>query len=416
MLKYNKNQSNPLFFLITVLVIALSGFPIVQGEMLWILSFVLLFIVALLKNKHPLKSKAINIVLFIVILSFLQSIVFGSYNFYGFLGYLLRILIALFSIFILRENFFYYYIKVIKLFAIISLVIFIPTFLFHEFAYELNRFALTVLPVTKILYGSEIIEGSLGIYHFNRTFLELVRNGGPFWEPGAFGGYLILALIINTVFQQKLKNNTNTILFVTIITTFSTTTYLALFVFVVAYFVAKSNKISYAVLGLLFFIISFFAFNEIPFLKEKVQDQYETYQDAAYYSGGGSRFGAAYLDILEFINSPIVGRGLGSENRNVFFGDAARRHNGITGFLNSWGIFLFVIYWLIIYRIFKYYSNDKLFGIVATFTWALSNFSEVYFNLPIFWILFFSYWAVDINKEYMNEKNFSYKSKLWPAR
>ena len=53
---------------------------------------------------------------------------------------------------------------------------------------------------------------SVILYTFNSQgegLLWLKRNSGPFWEPGAFSGFLILALLFNIIITGKIFTNSS---------------------------------------------------------------------------------------------------------------------------------------------------------------------------------------------------------------
>ena len=54
-------------------------------------------------------------------------------------------------------------------------------------------------------WGSETEVKTIIVYNFNMIdSSELIRNCGPFWEPGAFGGLLIIAIILNIINQKRI--------------------------------------------------------------------------------------------------------------------------------------------------------------------------------------------------------------------
>lgn len=68
----------------------------------------------------------------------------------------------------------------------------------------------------------------------------LLRNSGIFHEPGAFSLYLMLAIIINTFNTRNTLDKKNIILAIILLTTFSTTGYILLILFL-AYAIPKSK-------------------------------------------------------------------------------------------------------------------------------------------------------------------------------
>ncbi len=101
------------------------------------------------------------------------------------------------------------------------------------------------------------------------------RNSGFAWEPGAFGGFLIIAMLLNFFLNRFTFDKKAVILLIGIITTASTTDYLALiFVLFLAYRyrIQRLNFWSILLIGLFISLVVF-----IPFLGDKIKDHY--YED-----------------------------------------------------------------------------------------------------------------------------------------
>ena len=69
------------------------------------------------------------------------------------------------------------------------------------------------------------------------------RNCGFTWEPGGFACFLILAIIINLASNKfKIRNKSLMILILSLITTFSTTGYMA-FAFIMIWYLFNTELI-----------------------------------------------------------------------------------------------------------------------------------------------------------------------------
>ena len=77
------------------------------------------------------------------------------------------------------------------------------------------------------------------IYHYKFEGIEYFRNCGPFWEPGAFAGYIILALIFILRDFKLMNKKIISVLIFSLLTTVSTTGYLCLFVVIFIYLIKK---------------------------------------------------------------------------------------------------------------------------------------------------------------------------------
>ncbi|MGY3213788.1 hypothetical protein [Mucilaginibacter sp. HD30] len=103
------------------------------------------------------------------------------------------------------------------------------------------------------------------------------RNSGFAWEPGAFGCFLIVALMFN-LFLNKFKFDPKSYLFIIgIITTVSTTDYLALIVLLFMVYRYRVPRINFGIILLL--LIGGAIFVYIPILGDKIMGTYEEDMD-----------------------------------------------------------------------------------------------------------------------------------------
>jgi hypothetical protein len=131
-----------------------------------------------------------GLTIFIIILIFFQQISLGFVSYPGVLGFLSKILIALCTLVYYRYekiDFLETYIKVLTFTAIVSLPLDAIN-QFTTFGMETGEFSRSV-----IIYTAWVKEPHTG------------RNFGMFWEPGAFAGYLILALIFVAIKNGKFQ-------------------------------------------------------------------------------------------------------------------------------------------------------------------------------------------------------------------
>ncbi len=109
------------------------------------------------------------------------------------------------------------------------------------------------------------------------------RNSGMFWEPGAYQGYLNLAIAFLLLIQDfKNKKLCLLILSCALLTTFSTTGYIAygfILIFYVLYFANLSRlRRSFLFIGLLGLCV--FAFYRISFLYDKILNNFQDIDSA----------------------------------------------------------------------------------------------------------------------------------------
>lgn len=166
-----------------------------------------------------LRKKKKDFLLLLAICSFLFLSMFVVGDFSG--GYFLKIALFLFSYFFFElsdtERFIDAFLNVMKVIAVVSLI----GFIFGSFISDIS-----FLPTLKSTVQSEYV--SLFFTNIPSQLDLQNRNYGPFWEPGVYQAYLIMALFFS-LFYKKGRNRFEVVLFtVTTITTFSTTGIIAL--------------------------------------------------------------------------------------------------------------------------------------------------------------------------------------------
>ena len=230
------------------------------------------------------------------------------------------------------------------------------------------------------------------IFTINRGELspdEFIRNSGPFWEPGAFSGFLIVALIFNLLIEQKIKTKKNILFILAIITTFSTTGYIAMFLLLIG-FILIGRKVStklFATASLTaIFIFSFF---NLYFLSSKIADNILYSQTSNPTYAFRTRLISAEVDIYDVINYPLSGRGRFQATRFDSKDPVLRhRNNGVTGLAAEFGVIGFIFYFFTMYKSFLAFCvNKKTKPIFALFIMAVIftiGFSQYYFMKPFF--------------------------------
>jgi len=229
MLQTNTKTSDYLLLLATI---AVSGVPFFTTSFLYMPLFAILLFVFLLRNK-TFDISFLVIILLLTTITAIQSYVFNFFSLQTSVGVFLRVLTAYLLIKILNDKFIPYFIQTLYVMAIISL----PFYLLVSFSPAVVDALKAVSDSIQFLNISQQNLPTVIVYNLYRV--HEIRNTGPFWEPGAFAGYLILAFMFNEFIASQKQNKVRIILLITILTTLSTTGYLALSVFFAFYFFVK---------------------------------------------------------------------------------------------------------------------------------------------------------------------------------
>ena len=245
-------------------------------------------------------------------------------------------------------------------------------------------------------------------YNFDtNNFFKLGRNNGPFWEPTIFAIMLIIAQIFNLLLTKKLFNKKGIVFSLGILTTISTTCFLAYFIIIIGYFLSLKNVsvLTKTLLVSSMVMISLVLFSSLPFLGAKIQDEISNMDKSINQTEGDSRVASAFLDVSELIErTEYVLWGKGSTKSIRTGGDDknALRNCGDTALLVEWGIFFFVLYFGLMYYSFRslvrLYGAPKYYPAMFLIVFLICGFSEVIFDQAFFHIFLFFGTVISRNK------------------
>lgn len=380
----------------------ISGNPavfILNREVVYIVSF-LIFFSFWLKKPLYIHKESIYLFCFFIILLFIHLISFGSIVLMSSIGFLLKLGIAFLTVRLIPD-FFEKYINILFYLAVISLAFYIPTLLGINME---GVFSFLKLP----LANSDI--SHIGIHNFQQS--SETRNSGLFWEPGAFAGYLVLALyfiVIGTA--GRVKKWKIITLIIALLTTQSTTGYLAGFILLVFWPIRSGHmKQSYMRIVISIFVlggivlIAFIVFHEFSFLGEKIAQQIEN----ALIAGKGyqiTRFGNFIYDLQFIAQRPFGGWGANPETRFYLDSELAEfisgQGNGLTGFAVKFGLIALIIYFTYLYRGLRFTTQSSISASMGCILISLLLMGEQFLNFPIFLALAF----LPQNKKKVGEHN-----------
>lgn len=380
---------------LVLLIIISSGFPVYVNNRGLEMIILGIAVCGALYYRPNLKMAAILSVLFGLIM-FTQAAWFGVFYFRTAIYQTLLFVAAAVSVSTLGISLIYTYNKIMLVIAAMATILFVPILIDPGFANKLISISPVHIQTATDLYGWKTVSHNILVMHFPPAFfMGLIRNSGPFWEPGAFGGYLLLALMFNTLLHHTIYRKENLIYLAATITTFSTTTYLALLFFITAYYFIKIRNplIKWGAL-VLFLLISSLAFQKIDFLGEKIRTEMKELKYQALMKGGDTRMASAYLDLKEITDHGMYiffGRGSHPDTRIALADKEVIRTNGITDLLSRFGLIIFVFTIWAMYRSFKHIASagpgSSKLAIIALITTLILSFSELYFIYLFFKML-----------------------------
>ena len=360
-------------------------YPYIEFKVINLLVLLLFFII---RNKNLDKFLFIYLFFFMIVIVG-QFYTFNIFSTKDYLTILIRIFIAYLTIKIVSIRFFHIFRNIIFVFAIISLFFYLPAISIPGFTeFFGSKISPYLMPpfndVLKNQFSNQII-----VFNFNQ--IDLFRNSGPCWEPGTFGGYLIIAIVINTIITGCIFEKKNIIMMIALLTTLSTTNYIAFFIFILIYLIFIQKKINSLIFVLPLAAIFITLFFEISFLQDKINSQVNNINEY-YYSGKiGNRFVSAAVDIQYFLKYPIWGKGRSEISNKLHSRFEDYRTNGLATYLADFGLIFFLFYFFCMYlsisRFCSIYNLSKYLSFALLFILLLIGFSEEYYNFPFFYAL-----------------------------
>ncbi len=223
--------------------------------------------------------------------------------------------------------------------------------------------------------------------------ISYLRNSGFMWEPGYFALICTWSIIYNWLLYGVKFNKRFVVYSLAILTTYSTAGYLSLFVFAVIFF---TKKISLSRVMLLIPVVLFFVYYiyQLDFMGNKIDSyiEYAEYNrfryDANYDAVKLNRFEIAAYDIKRVVKYPL---GFGYYDRTSFDGVDVVGTNGLSGLLRMWGVPVFIIMIVCVYRFFKVLNlnNNNRRVILLLFGALLINFfsQNIQYNMLTYLII-----------------------------
>ncbi len=400
------------YFMVLALIFISGNLLFTNRTMLFIvfiLSTILFFY-----RKIKFDTTFIYFLVVLMIVFILQMFKFDFFPLFTYVGVYIRILVAYF---ILKSvaDFPDKFVKVMYYISIISFIFFTPILLIPGF----DEFL-----INKFTFFSVLDAGVMPRYNILGVFTIVpgyeLRNAGPFWEMGAFSGYLLLALIISYLKKPELKNKINIVLILAILTAQSSTGYIALLLFLAFIFnrEVKNILLKGILVGSMIFM-GYLAYSNLDFLGEKIETQFaeaEALISTENLEGESTdRFASMLKDWRDFQGHELIGRGFNKRTRYTTMYAQEEdvtdiRTVGSTDMIVRIGLPLFLLMLLLMYQSFSrfskhYWNNGDYMGISIVFIIMLILTSETYFIHPLFWITLLLQYTITENNKNTNIVN-----------
>lgn len=346
--------------------------------------------------KKKCKFISLDIVIFIIVFTFIfafQNISFDFFQIETQIGFFTRVFIAYAAIKSVN-NFCLSYVRAMVILLLISFFFYFPYIILHCFGISAEGI---VTWVSNFLGSISFTRRSVLLHTFLKEFSY--RNSGMFWEPGAFQGYLNLALLFLFIFKSKISksqfNKYFYLISIAVVTTLSTTGYIILFLYILLYFYDKIIKLHNINLKIIFMYVFVFFFslsgiyfyNNLDFLEKKISYELNIVhsRDKSWYK---SRFGSVIFD-LEYINKrPLTGWGAHSRTRYALHPQLSSSEgmgNGFSDFVAKFGAIGFLTWFVFVYRSFRHLTkNNQFLSVFFCLIILLELQGECFLGYPIY--------------------------------
>ena len=392
-----KTRSTETFSIVAIIVfLATSGFPsflIFKGYIPLLLPFAIYYLV-----KYN-KAKTINAILSFVFLMGVFALIhytLGHFTIVGLSAFILSMMTLFAVSYVIRDQFVSTFIKVIKFISSISLIIWTLVVLFpflHNILTNIGN-SLPQMLSNEWINNTSNPGVSLYIYYLPTSidtfYTSFIRNCGPFYEPGLFASYLVLALVFNMIRLQKLFHKENIVFILCLLSTCSSAGYISL-ILIILFSTTYQQKWYTKVLSYIIIILCLPSVMGLDFMTEKILVNLESASTSS-----SSRFGAVLYHYEKVLESPWVGYAGGelpiTTIDRVLGGGMGNQlsPNGLSFCFVYWGIPLAFLFYIMLYKgLVKLFDNKfDLYHRIFIYIIVLSTaFSQTITIEPIFLLI-----------------------------
>ena len=367
--------------------VAVSGFPYFYSAQIFIMALLFFSTLVFLKRSLSIDTRGLSIIGAFFLVEMLQALINKNFEPQIIAGTFMRLSVSFLIVSLCKDKFTKYYVNILYFFCILSFIFFIPSIISPGFFYFfLNKICPLFNPPGQNVIDYYQLQPSMILFTFDIAVLQF-RNPGPFWEQGAFAIFILIAMMFNLPEEKKILTKKNIVFSLALISTLSTSGFIAFFILLMSYYFANETFIKKLVFIMIAFPLAFTLYYNLEFLSAKIENNIEIAGD-----DNTSRFGSGLSDLKDFAKSPFIGWGRGSMRfggrKFTFFSEEQHRNNGLSSLLATYGIFIFIFYFYNYYKSFKYNCLNNSFNIsFALFSLAvlfILGFSQTIFQYPFF--------------------------------
>jgi hypothetical protein len=365
--KMNKRKNFTNYLIAFLSIMAVNPFYTFYVTEFLLGTLVMLLFVAASRKIKVFDAKIFWLIAFIYALIVVQGLVFNGFSLAAVYLPIVIFYVPYLIYKIIGISYFKYFVNVLFVIALYTTPLWLAQSIFSPFDSYLQdlieksfSWGLSASPRSLLLFTPAWDD-----YMFSEKY-GVYRNSGLFHEPGAYGVFLNIGILMNTFITGKMFDKKNKVFIFCLLTTFSTAGYITFFI-LFAFFLlrAKLNPVLKTLVVLAFLFISYNTYQEEEFLQSKVESQFESQSDAAQYNLGAytaqsGRFFAFFTSLDLFLKNPFTGRGIiyaTSEKASGEMHEEASYTYGFIGLLATYGAFFGLLYLLNIYKGLKHIAS-----------------------------------------------------------
>lgn len=392
---YQKEKSLSFSIVILLVLLATSAFPSFIGFKAVALPLLLPIIFYKLLKRRKVMDRKVMIVLGIIFVFAVLHLLKGDLTIIGALSFMLAMITIILAAIVIGDTFTEAFIKIMKFFSYIAVSVWVCLILLPSLHSTLLSIG-EMLPqmMTDTWLKNTTNDGiSFYLYYLpskvTTSYVNFIRNCGPFFEPGLYATYLIVALVLNISKNHKLLHHDNWILIAAILTTCSSAGYVSL-VLIILYTIFFSKKAFERIISILLVLLLWQPILQLDFMSEKITSNFESASKSS-----ASRFGALIYHSEKIVKSPFIGYAGGTLPYTDF--DMRMRHtdrilspNGLSYPFVYWGIPFALCFYVFLFKGIKklVLNNVKLWELWFIFIIILSAaFSQTVTTEPIFLLI-----------------------------
>lgn len=352
---YQKQEDLKFAMIILLVLLATSGFPSFLGFKAVAVPLLLPVLFYKLSKIGEVIPKKVMIVLVVLFLFGILHFFIGDLTVIGLLSFMLTMITIIYAAIAIGNSFTQAFVKIMRFFSYIAVFVWILLLLAPSLHSTLLSIGST-LPqmMTDAWLDNTTNEGvSFYLYFLPSQVASwgVVRNCGPFFEPGLFASYLTIALVLNVSWNHKLLHRSNWVLIAAIFTTCSSAGYVSL-AFIVLYAVFFSKSVLSKSIAALMIALLWQPMLQLDFMSEKIKSNFESANESS-----ASRFGALIYHSEKIAESPFIGYAGGElpeTNFDRMMGranaDRVLSPNGLSYPFVYWGVPLALCFYVILFR------------------------------------------------------------------